>query len=96
MGKALDQLAEEAPAGSPASPDEIAEAIVFLATDRSSFVYSTKLVVDGGRRRLAVLEYKLEGHQQQTVIDATNLIKVTPPRFWLESLVIGPRSATSR
>ena len=50
MGKtALDQLAAQAPAGRPASPDEIAEAIVFLATDRSSFVYGAKLAVDGGR-----------------------------------------------
>ena len=49
MGNALDQLAAQAPAGRPASPDEIAEAIVFLATDRSSFVYGAKLAVDGGR-----------------------------------------------
>ncbi len=49
MGQALDQLAAQAPAGRPASPDEIAEAIVFLATDRSSFIYGTKLAVDGGR-----------------------------------------------
>jgi NAD(P)-dependent dehydrogenase (short-subunit alcohol dehydrogenase family) len=49
MGKALDQLAAQTPAGRPASPDEIAEAIVFSATDRSSFVYGTKLVVGGGR-----------------------------------------------
>jgi NAD(P)-dependent dehydrogenase (short-subunit alcohol dehydrogenase family) len=49
MGKALDQLAAQAPAGRPACPDEIAEAIVFLATDRSSFVYGAKLAVDGGR-----------------------------------------------
>jgi NAD(P)-dependent dehydrogenase (short-subunit alcohol dehydrogenase family) len=49
MGEALDQLAAQAPAGRPATPDEIAEAIVFLATDRSSFVYGAKLAVDGGR-----------------------------------------------
>jgi NAD(P)-dependent dehydrogenase (short-subunit alcohol dehydrogenase family) len=34
MGEALDQLAAQSPAGRPAVPDEIAEAIVFLATDR--------------------------------------------------------------
>src|SRR5712692_2922026 len=49
MGEALDQLAAQAPAGRPATADEIAEAIVFLATDRSSFIQGAKLAVDGGR-----------------------------------------------
>jgi len=49
MGEGLEQLAAQAPAGRPATPDEIAEAIVFLATDRSSFVQGAKLAVDGGR-----------------------------------------------
>ena len=49
MGEGLEQLAAQAPAGRPATADEIAEAIVFLATDRSSFVYGAKLPVDGGR-----------------------------------------------
>jgi NAD(P)-dependent dehydrogenase (short-subunit alcohol dehydrogenase family) len=49
MGAALDHLAAEAPAGRPATPDEIAEAIVFLATDHSSFIQGAKLAVDGGR-----------------------------------------------
>ncbi|OIK10995.1 short-chain dehydrogenase [Bacillus sp. MUM 13] len=49
MGEALDQLASQAPAGRPALADEIAEAIVFLATDSSSFVHGAKLAVDGGR-----------------------------------------------
>src|SRR6201987_2635482 len=49
MGEALDQLAAQAPARRPASADEIAEAIVFLATDRSSFIQGAKLAVDGGR-----------------------------------------------
>jgi NAD(P)-dependent dehydrogenase (short-subunit alcohol dehydrogenase family) len=49
MGEALEQLAAQAPAGRPATADEIAEAIVFLATDRSSFIYGAKLAVDGGR-----------------------------------------------
>ncbi len=49
MGEGVDQLAAQAPAGRPATADEIAEAIVFLATDRSSFIYGTKLAVDGGR-----------------------------------------------
>jgi NAD(P)-dependent dehydrogenase (short-subunit alcohol dehydrogenase family) len=49
MGEGLDQLAAHAPAGRPATADEIAEAIVFLATDRASFIHGAKLAVDGGR-----------------------------------------------
>jgi NAD(P)-dependent dehydrogenase (short-subunit alcohol dehydrogenase family) len=49
MGEGLERLAAEAPAGRPATADEIAEAILFLATDRSSFIQSAKLAVDGGR-----------------------------------------------
>jgi NAD(P)-dependent dehydrogenase (short-subunit alcohol dehydrogenase family) len=48
-GRGLEQLAGQAPAGRPATADEIVDAIVFLATDRSSFVYGAKLAVDGGR-----------------------------------------------
>ena len=49
MGEGLEQLAAQAPAGRPATVDEIAEAIVFLAMDRSSFIYGATLPVDGGR-----------------------------------------------
>jgi len=49
MSEGLEKLAAEAPAGRPATADEIAEAIVFLATDRASFIYGAKLAVDGGR-----------------------------------------------
>jgi len=49
MGEGLKQLAAQAPAGRPATADEIGEAILFLATDPSSFIYGAKLVVDGGR-----------------------------------------------
>ena len=49
MGEGLEQLAAQAPAHRPATADEIAEVIVFLATDRASFVYGAKLAVDGGR-----------------------------------------------
>src|SRR5690242_9426036 len=49
MGEGLEQLAAQAPAHRPAAADEIAEAIVFLATDRASFIYGAKLAVDGGR-----------------------------------------------
>src|SRR5580658_10136328 len=49
MGEGLEQLAAQAPAGRPATADEIAEAVVFLATDRASFIHGAKLAVDGGR-----------------------------------------------
>jgi NAD(P)-dependent dehydrogenase (short-subunit alcohol dehydrogenase family) len=49
MGEGLAQLAAQGPAGRPATADEIAEAIVFLATERASFIYGAKLAVDGGR-----------------------------------------------
>ena len=49
MREELEQLAAQAPAGRPATADEIVEAIVFLATDRASFIHRTKLAVDGGR-----------------------------------------------
>src|ERR1700757_3861299 len=49
MGEGLEQLAAEAPAGRPATAAEIAEAIVFLATDRARFIQGAKLAVDGGR-----------------------------------------------
>lgn len=49
MGEGLDQLASLAPAGRPGSAAEIAEAIAFLATERSSFVHGAIVPVDGGR-----------------------------------------------
>jgi NAD(P)-dependent dehydrogenase (short-subunit alcohol dehydrogenase family) len=49
MGQGLERLAAEAPVRRPATADEIAEAIVFLATDRASFIQGAKLPVDGGR-----------------------------------------------
>ncbi len=49
MGEALDQLAAAGPAGRPATPDEIASAITYLAGDDASFVHGAVLPVDGGR-----------------------------------------------
>jgi len=49
MGESLDQLAAAGPAGRPGTASEVAEAIVFLATDAASFVHGAVLPVDGGR-----------------------------------------------
>ncbi|GAB2571562.1 SDR family NAD(P)-dependent oxidoreductase [Microlunatus antarcticus] len=49
MGEALDQLAAAGPAGRPGLPEEVAEAVVFLAGDGAGFVHGAVLPVDGGR-----------------------------------------------
>jgi NAD(P)-dependent dehydrogenase (short-subunit alcohol dehydrogenase family) len=49
MGDGLDALAAQAPAGRPAAPEEIAEAIAYLASDAAGFVHGAVLPVDGGR-----------------------------------------------
>jgi len=48
MGEGLNQLAAQVPADRPGTADEIAEVIVFLATDRASFIHGAKLAADGG------------------------------------------------
>jgi NAD(P)-dependent dehydrogenase (short-subunit alcohol dehydrogenase family) len=45
----VNQLAALAPAGRVAEPEELAAAIVFLASDDGSFVHGVTLAVDGGR-----------------------------------------------
>jgi NAD(P)-dependent dehydrogenase (short-subunit alcohol dehydrogenase family) len=45
----MDELAALAPAGRPASPDEIAAAITYIASDDASFVHGAILEVDDGR-----------------------------------------------
>jgi NAD(P)-dependent dehydrogenase (short-subunit alcohol dehydrogenase family) len=49
MGENLDALAATFPSGRPAQPEEIVEAITFLASPRSSFIHGTTIHVDGGR-----------------------------------------------
>ena len=44
----LAALGEEAPLGRIGAPDEIAQAILFLASERASFITGQVLRVDGG------------------------------------------------
>ena len=49
MGDQLDQLGSTVPLGRPASAEEIAAAIVYLASDDASYITGAILPVDGGR-----------------------------------------------
>lgn len=49
LGDGLRQLAEQAPLGFVAEPEDIAAAVAFLVSDRARFVTGTTLHVDGGR-----------------------------------------------
>ena len=45
-------FAASIPLGRMADPDEIAKAVVFLASDESSFVNGIELFVDGGQAQV--------------------------------------------
>jgi NAD(P)-dependent dehydrogenase (short-subunit alcohol dehydrogenase family) len=49
MGEGLDQLASTTPAGTPGAADDVAAAIVFLASDAAHHIQGAILPVDGGR-----------------------------------------------
>jgi len=49
MGDAIDQMASTLPARRAASAEEIAAAVVFLASDEASFIHGAILPADGGR-----------------------------------------------
>jgi NAD(P)-dependent dehydrogenase (short-subunit alcohol dehydrogenase family) len=49
MGEDLDQLAATLPLGRPATPEEIANAALFLGSDEASYVNGAVVPVDGGR-----------------------------------------------
>jgi len=46
--QALKRLSAAVPLGRPGTPDEVARAVVFLASDDSSYITGTELFVDGG------------------------------------------------
>lgn len=53
-------VAEAAPLGRSAEPDEIADAILFLISDQARFINATQLVVDGGFDAIDYSMYQLE------------------------------------
>jgi 2-keto-3-deoxy-L-fuconate dehydrogenase len=48
VGESLDALRARQPMGRLGTPDEIAEAVLYLASDRAAFVTGTAFVIDGG------------------------------------------------
>ena len=44
----MTNLAKAVPVGRTGHPDEIAKAVLFLASDDSSYITGTELFVDGG------------------------------------------------
>jgi NAD(P)-dependent dehydrogenase (short-subunit alcohol dehydrogenase family) len=51
LEEARKRMVERLPLGRPATPEEIADVIVFLASDRASYVTGTVVHVDGGATR---------------------------------------------
>jgi NAD(P)-dependent dehydrogenase (short-subunit alcohol dehydrogenase family) len=53
MGEAeIKGLVDQIPAGRRGVPKEVADAVVFFASDESSFTIGSELVVDGGMSTL--------------------------------------------
>jgi NAD(P)-dependent dehydrogenase (short-subunit alcohol dehydrogenase family) len=56
LGRSLEQQesgwGRTVPLGHWGTPDDIADAVVFLASDRASFVTGTNIDVDGGYQRM--------------------------------------------
>ena len=45
---ALDKLARQIPMGMVGMPDDVAHAVIYLASDESRFMTGSELILDGG------------------------------------------------
>jgi NAD(P)-dependent dehydrogenase (short-subunit alcohol dehydrogenase family) len=48
VGESLDALRARQPMGRLGTPDEVAQAVLYLASDAAAFITGTGLVIDGG------------------------------------------------
>jgi NAD(P)-dependent dehydrogenase (short-subunit alcohol dehydrogenase family) len=60
----VNQLAGLALEGRAAEPEELAAAIVFLASDDASFVHGVALEVDGGRVAASQQSHRGDAHDR--------------------------------
>ena len=52
MAAAIKSLVSQIPAGRRGQPAEVAEAVVFFASDESGFTVGSELIIDGGKSNL--------------------------------------------